>query len=108
MEQIMTVVIELVMLTVALLVGRFIIPVLRTHLDFEKIKMITYYADTFVRAAEQIITGKGQGAAKQDFVLDALESACKNHNINIDRSTLIMFLEDAVNTMNLEADLASK
>ena len=70
MDQVMTTAIELVVLIVAALIGRYFIPFIKTNVDMNKLELITKWALKFVKSAENIVVGEKMGDERRQMVTD--------------------------------------
>jgi hypothetical protein len=84
---------------VSLVAGYFLIPAAKKWLDakvgVEKSSLLFNWAETFVKAAEQM-HGPGVGGVKYAVVLKALQGFSNSQNIKVDDKTLEAAIEAAV------------
>ena len=96
----LTKILEVVVLLICTIVGRYIIPWVKTKVNVEKISLITTWASIFVQAAEQIISGKGLGEEKKTKVLEWLQEKLSEIGITLSDDDLNNIIESAVQTLN--------
>ena len=108
MEQITTTIIELIVLIIAALIGRYVIPFIKTNVDIKKLELITEWALKFVKAAENILTGSGRGEEKRNQVITWLKEKADEIGIELTEDQLRTLLEDAYTTMIQEANKLKK
>ena len=104
MEQIITTIVELVVLIVAALVGRYVIPFIKTKVDMSKLALITEWALKFVKAAENMLTGSSRGEEKRNQVTAWLKEKADEIGIELTEAQIRTLLEDAYTTMIQEAN----
>ena len=104
MDQIMITTIELVVLVIAFLIGKYAIPFIRTNLDASKLGLISSWALMFVRASENIIVGSGKGEEKRKQVTAWIKEKADEIGINLTEDQIRTLLEDAYTTMIQEAN----
>lgn len=103
MDDIIVKTIELVILIIAMLIGRYLVPIIKTNVDFNKLKLVCNYADIFVNAAEQIFLGEGLGELKLDSVTALIKDKTKDLNIKLSDDDIRSIIENAVKKMNNES-----
>jgi hypothetical protein len=91
----------LVILVVGGLAYRFGKPWLDAKVGVEHSTFIFNWAETLVRAAEQMM-GPGGGGAKYTYVSGALEALAESKNIKLDENTLEAAIEAAVHQLKSE------
>ena len=77
MEKIIFDILEIVVIVVATLIGRYVIPYFKNKVDMQKVEQIVAWAKRFVIMAENVIKGQGKGADKRDFVAKLLAEKAK-------------------------------
>lgn len=102
MEQIVTTAIELVVLIVAALIGRYLIPLLKTRLDADKLELFTIWALKFVKTAENVIVGDKRGNERREIVTAWLKEKADEIGIELTEDQIRTLLEDAYTTMMQE------
>jgi len=97
-------IIEIVIIAIAAVVGRYAIPFLRTHINYKQLTLALQYALAYVEAAEKIINGKGMGEEKLALVSAQLETKLKDLKVNMNADDIRALIEQAVNIMNDQAE----
>jgi LL-H family phage holin len=95
MEKIIFDILEIVVIVVATLIGRYVIPYFKNKVDMQKVEQIVAWAKRFVIMAENVIKGQGKGADKRDFVAKLLAEKAKELNINLSEQEIRTLIEDA-------------
>lgn len=95
MEKIIFDILEIVVIVVATLIGRYVIPYFKNKVDIQKVEQIVAWAKRFVIMAENVIKGQGKGADKRDFVAKLLAEKAKELNINLSEQEIRTLIEDA-------------
>ena len=104
MEQIITTAIELVVLIVAALVGKYLIPFVKTHVDMSRLTLISAWALKFVKTAENVFSGSGRGDEKREQVTAWLKEKADEIGIELTEDQIRTLLEDAYTTMMQETN----
>lgn len=92
-------IIDILIITVALLISRYSIPWFRS---LEKISIISDWALKFVKTAQNVITGEKKGSEKREYVTALLSEKSKEFGLNLSEDEIRVFLEDAYTTMTQE------
>jgi LL-H family phage holin len=95
MEKIIFDILEIVVIVVATLIGRYVIPYFKNKVDMQKVEQIVAWAKRFVIMAENVIKGQSKGADKRDFVAKLLAEKAKELNINLSEQEIRTLIEDA-------------
>lgn len=103
MDDLLFKVIQVVVLVLFTMIGRYVIPWLREKLGNEKATEAIKWAGIAVNAAEQVITGEKMGADKKTYVVEKLKKILTAKNIALSDEQFDLLVESAVNTMNAEA-----
>ena len=103
MDQIILTAIELAVLIIATCVGRYIVPLIKTKLNADKLSLITIWALKFVKSAENTIVGTGKGDEKRDQVTVWLKEKADELGLKLTEDQIRTILEDAYTTMIQEA-----
>ena len=103
MEKIILVAIEVVVLVLSVLIGRYAIPFVKTKLDANKLELFTIWALKFVKSAENTIVGSGKGEEKRDQVTIWLKEKADELGLKLTEDQIRTILEDAYTTMIQEA-----
>jgi LL-H family phage holin len=95
MEKIIFDILEIAVIVIASLIGRYVIPYFKNKVDMQKVEQIVAWAKRFVIMAENVIKGQGKGADKRDFVAKLLAEKAKELNINLSEQEIRTLIEDA-------------
>ena len=104
MDNIISLLVELAVLIIATLLGRYLIPLFKTKLDADKLELFSVWALKFVKAAENIISGSGKGEEKRDQVTKWLKEKADELGLKLTEDQIRTILEDAYTTMIQEAN----
>ena len=104
MDKIMVLVIELVVLILSVLIGRYAIPWVKTNLDMTKLMLIADWALKFCKAAENILVGEKRGDEKREQVMLWLKEKANEIGIKLTEDQIRTILEDAYTTMIHESE----
>ena len=74
MEYDITIIVEAIITIAVIVIGRYLIPFVKSHVDANKMSTLLTFVDVFVSAAEQIYKSD-QGQLKKKYVLNQLEDA---------------------------------
>lgn len=91
--------IELFILLCAVLIGRYVLPFLRAHMDLSQLTLALSYAISFVKGAEAIYDGEGRGEEKLKYVSMQMSKKLYDLGINMDESEIRSIIEQAVQVM---------
>lgn len=103
MDNIISLIFELAVLIIAVLLGRYAIPLVKTKLDSDKLDLFATWALKFVVAAENTIVGSGRGDEKRDQVTIWLKEKADELGLKLTEDQIRTILEDAYTTMIQEA-----
>ena len=95
-SEIITKVIELVILGLSILVGRYVIPWLREKVNFIYMNEIVAWAKTFVKSAEMLVKGEKMGDEKLEMVTKLLEEKLAELGIVLSAEQVRSIIEEAV------------
>lgn len=95
MEKIIFDILEIAVIVIASLIGRYVIPYFKNKVDMQKVEQIVAWAKRFVIMAENVIKGQGKGADKRDFVAKLIAEKAKELNINLSEQEIRTLIEDA-------------
>jgi LL-H family phage holin len=95
MEKIIFDILEIAVIVIASLIGRYVIPYFKNKVDMQKVEQIVAWAKRFVIMAENVIKGQGKGADKRDFVAKLLAEKANELNINLSEQEIRTLIEDA-------------
>lgn len=99
MDDILFKIIELVIIILMALIGRYVVPYLKSIVDINKLEQIVMWANKFVVMAENVITGKGKGTEKCEYVSELLIKKAKELGLQLTDEQIRTLVEDAYNTM---------
>ena len=102
MEQVIKLAIELVVLLLSVLVGRYLIPFIKTKVDINKLNLIAEWALKFVKTAENVLDGEKREEEKRELVIAWLMEKATEIGIQLTEDNLRVLLEDAYTTMMQE------
>lgn len=95
MEKIIFDILEIAVIVIASLIGRYVIPYFKNKVDMQKVEQIVAWTKRFVIMAENVIKGQGKGADKRDFVAKLIAEKAKELNINLSEQEIRTLIEDA-------------
>ena len=95
MEKIIFDILEIAVIVIASLIGRYVIPYFKNKVDMQKVEQIVAWAKRFVIMAENVIKGQGKGADKRELVAKLLAEKAKELNINLSEQEIRTLIEDA-------------
>lgn len=101
-------VIEIVVLVVTGLIGRYVIPWLKEQLGNSKFQAMETFARIFVESAENTIVGEKTGADKKKWVSSVLAEKAQEKHLNLTEKDIEALIETAVNNMKREEQNAIK
>lgn len=104
MDEVIKLAIELVVLILSVIIGRYAIPWIKTNVDATKLTLIAEWALKFVKAAENILSGEKRGEEKREQVTAWLEEKANEIGIKLTEDQIRTLLEDAYTTMMQEAN----
>lgn len=91
---------ELVIVVIAFILGRYIIPSIKTRISDDSLQNILSWTTILVKAAENMITEKGAGKVKYEYVSQALSEKLKEYNVDLSENDIKNIIEHAVYVMN--------
>lgn len=89
-------IIKVIVAVVMALISRYVIPALKAYVEKHKESQIFDVIETAVRAAEQTITGSGEGAEKKKQVENFVSAWLLKKGIDVDREQLDALIEECV------------
>lgn len=98
-NQILADVLDLVVILVFTLIGRYLIPYLKTRLSAEKMDNILKWAEKFVIMAENITDKESAGEEKRELVTKLIEDKATELKIPLTDEQIRALIETAYNTM---------
>ena len=104
MDEIMIKIIELIVIILAALIGRYAIPYIKTKVDMNKLALISEWALKFVKTAENVIVGSGMGEEKRNQVVTWIKEKSNEVGIKLTEDQIRTILEDAYTTMIQESN----
>lgn len=92
-------IIELLVVIVALFVGRYVLPKYKTTIDkaVTEFQVLLNYAESFCAYARQFLDAPGE--EKMNTVVDKLKAICVKQGINVDEETLRAIAQKAYDAM---------
>ena len=99
MEKIIFDIIEILVIVVFGLIGRYAIPYVKNMLGEQKIEVIVDWTKRFVNMAEQVINGRGKGEEKRELVARLIAEKAKELNIKLTDEEIRTLIEDAYTVM---------
>lgn len=99
MEKIIFDILEIAVIVIASLIGRYVIPYFKNKVDIQKLQQIVDWAKRFVIMAENVINGQGKGKEKRDLVAKLITEKAKELNINLSEQEIRTLIEDAYTEM---------
>ena len=99
MDKVIFDIIEILVIVIVTLVGRYAVPYLKNKLGEQKLTIMVEWAKRFVHMAEQVINGEKQGEAKRDLVSQLLVEKAKELNIKLSEDEIRTLIEDAYTIM---------
>ena len=106
MDDIMIKIIELVIIIIAALIGRYAIPYIKTKVDMNKLLLISEWALKFVKTAENVIKGSKMGEERRKQVITWIKEKANEIGIELTEDQVRTILEDAYTTMIQEHNKA--
>ncbi len=103
MNEITFTILKIVLSICAALVTVYVIPYLKTLRSDRRFTALIDMVKVAVNAAEQTITGSGQGAAKKEQVIEFVRDWMNTQGIDITHEQLSQLIEAAVYNMKQEA-----
>lgn len=95
-------ILQIVVVVLATLIGRYLIPWLKLKVDVAKLQKITEDASKYVQAAEQMIKGQGLGAEKREKVTEWLTTSSEKLGLDLSEEEIRILIESFVFTMKQE------
>lgn len=83
-----------------IIITSVVVPLIKQKLTSEQWNNIKNWTSAAVEAAEVLFIGTGLGSDKRDFVLNYIESKCKENNITYDEQTIRIALENEWKAMS--------
>ena len=102
MNEITYMVLRVVVCVCATLITVYVIPYIKTLKEDARYKNMIDLISIAVRAAEQTITGSGQGAAKKEKVMEFVRDWLVKHGVHMSDTQLSDLVEAAVYAMKQE------
>lgn len=96
MDNFTSILLKVVVSIVVALIGKYVVPTLKTYMEKLKNDQIFDIVETAVRAAEQTVIGHGKGDTKKKKVIELAVKRLSEKNINIDSKDLDQFIEECV------------
>lgn len=100
MDLIIKLTIELIVVGVVFVIGKFVLPELSSRIGEDNLLKIKTWATTFVLAIENIITSEKAGEQKFEYVYKALVEKASEIGIKLSEDDIKAIIEEAVYVMN--------
>lgn len=100
MDMIIKISIELIVVILAYILARYMIPGVKNKLSDDNLNQIMSWVTIFVHAAENLITDKGSGNIKYEYVVQALAEKLNEYNVELTEQDIRAIIENAVYVMN--------
>lgn len=98
-EEIITIVAKVIIIVIATVIGRYLIPWIKAKLGTDKLELIKKWALIFVNAAENTIKGEKKGAERCKVVTEWISTKANEIGIQMTADDVRSVLEDAYNIM---------
>lgn len=92
-------IIETVVLLLAFVFTRYLVPYIKTVVSEKKLNVVKEYADIFVCGVEQKINEPGAGQKKKEQVIKLLTDKVNSIGIKLSCEDIDLLIEDAVKVM---------
>lgn len=96
--------IELIVLVVAFLIGKYILPLIKVHVNTQQLTLALSYALSFVKGAEAIYDGEGRGEEKLKYVSMQMSKKLYDLGISMDETEIRAIIEQAVQVMKEDSN----
>lgn len=100
MNDILFSVLQVCLIALLTAIARYLIPYLTAKLRKTKFAFAAEIVENAVLAAEQMISGSGQGSRKFEQAMSTAQDLCKKYNINLTEEQICMLIESAVGVLN--------
>lgn len=101
MHDIIFTIVKLVVMVLALVVSRYLIPWLKERISIGNLETAINWASRMVLYAQQVLTDS-TGEEKKEIVIGSLRNLFKNKGINISEDELNVLIEAAVKEMKMQ------
>ncbi len=98
-EEIISIVVKVVVLVIAALIGRYLIPWIKGKVGNDKLELVKKWALIFVNAAENTIKGEKKGAERREAVMGWLSEKAGDIGLILTVDDVRSLLENAYNIM---------
>jgi LL-H family phage holin len=95
MEKIIFDILEIAVIVIASLIGRYVIPYFKNKVDMQKVQQIVEWAKRFVIMAENVIKGQGKGVDKRELVAKLIAEKANELGLNLSEQEIRTLIEDA-------------
>jgi LL-H family phage holin len=99
MEKIIFDILEIAVIVIASLIGRYVIPYFKNKVDMQKVQQIVEWAKRFVVMAENVVKEKGKGAEKRELVAKLIAEKANELGLNLSEQEIRTLIEDAYTEM---------
>ena len=100
MDLVIKVTIELIIIVLAFVLGKYVIPTLKSQIGDDGLKQMHEWATILVHAAEQIFTNPGAGSEKYEYVYEALSVKMLEYGVDLSSKDIKNIIEECVYVMN--------
>lgn len=102
MNEILYEIMKVVVMITALIVTRYLVPMLKAKLDTEKLELVKLWVNQAVLKAQQVMQSES-GSERKTAVMQFLQEILVANNISISDEQLDTLIEAAVKQMKMEA-----
>lgn len=108
MNEVLFSILQAVIIILATVVSRYLIPWLKLKIDTEKVTQVIEFIKSAVCGAEQIINGTGLGIEKKTYVIDLVQKFLTQKGYKISDEQINLLIEAAVLTLNSDKKITTK
>lgn len=94
-EDIILKIMELAIIIFVAIIGRYVIPYIKLNIGESKLEHISYWINTFVRAAEMLF-GEKTGEEKLNYVIENISIKLDELGVKLSEDNIRALIEDAV------------
>lgn len=102
-SDITSILLEMVVAIVLAIVTKYIIPALKNYIEEHTTSRVQDVITTAVRAAEQTVTGSGEGKIKKKQVVDLVTKYLQERGISLSSEQLDQMIEECVYLITKES-----
>lgn len=100
MQEIITLIVQTIIMTIGLIVGRYVVPFLHTKIDSNKLETAKKITEYLVSFAEAVFTDEKMGEDKLSAVTTELTEQLNKRNIKMSEAEIRGLIEKVVAEMN--------